>query len=91
MPNVPTTTETGVAFTASNWIGFTTPKGAPREAIDWVQKQVSTAISIADVRDRINATGAEAQAMTTDAFGKLMQDEGRRWGEVIRAAKIKAE
>ena len=22
---------------------------------------------------------------------KLMQDEGRRWGEVIRAAKIKAE
>ena len=91
LPNVPTTTETGVAFAASNWIGFTTPKGGPREAIDWVQKQVSTAISVADVRDRIGATGADAQVMTTEAFGKLMQDETRRWGEVIRAAKIKAE
>ncbi|MFM9883550.1 MAG: Bug family tripartite tricarboxylate transporter substrate binding protein [Burkholderiales bacterium] len=91
LPNVPTTTESGVAFAASNWIGFTTPKGGPREAIDWVQKQVSTAISVADVRDRISATGAEAQVMTTEAFGKLMQDETRRWGEVIRTARIKAE
>lgn len=91
LPNVPTTTEAGVAYVASNWIGLTTPKGTPREAIDWIQKQVSTAVSAADVRDRIGSTGAEAQAMTTEAFGKLMQDETRRWGEVIRSAKIRAE
>jgi len=91
LPNVPTTTEAGVAYVASNWIGLTTPKGAPREAIDWVQKQVSAAVSAVDVRDRIGSTGAEAQAMTTEEFGRLMQDETRRWGEVIRSSKIKAE
>lgn len=91
LPNVPTTAEAGVPFVASNWIGLTAPKGAPREAIDWVQKQVSTALSRPEVRDRIAALGAEAQAMTTEEFGKLMQDDGRRWGEVIRSAKIKAE
>lgn len=91
LPNVPTTTEAGVPFVASNWIGLTTPKGTPGEAIDWVQKQVSTAVSTPEVRDRIAGQGAEAAAMSTEEFGQLMRDEGRRWGEVIRAAKIKAE
>ena len=91
LPNVPTTSESGVAFVASNWVGFTTPKGAPREAIEWVQKQVSTAVLAADVRERISAAGAEAQAMTTEEFGQLMQSEGRRWGETIRSANIRAE
>ncbi len=91
LPNVPTTTEAGVAFVASNWVGFTTPKGAPREAIDWVQKQVSAAVSAAEVRERISGAGAEAQSMTTAEFAKLMQDEGRRWGETIRSANIKAD
>lgn len=91
LPNVPTATEAGVAFVASNWIGLTTPKGSPREAIDWMQKQVSTAVSAPEVKERIAAQGAEAQAMTTAQFAKLMQDEGRRWGDVIRSAKIKAE
>lgn len=91
LPNVPTSTEAGVPFVASNWIGLTAPKGTPREAIDWVQKQVSTAVTTPGVRDRIAALGAEAQAMTTEEFGSLMQDEGRRWGDVIRSAKIKVE
>lgn len=91
LPNVPTTSESGVAFVASNWVGFTTSKGAPREAIEWVQKQVSTAVLAADVRERISAAGAEAQAMTTEEFGQLMQSEGRRWGETIRSANIRAE
>lgn len=91
LPNVPTATEAGVPFVASNWIGLTAPKGTPREAIDWVQKQVSTAVSTPEVRDRISTQGAEAQAMSTEEFGKLMQDEARRWGDVIRSAKIKAE
>lgn len=91
LPDVPTAAEAGVPFVASNWIGLTTPKGSPREAIDWMQKQVSSAVTSPDVRQRIAAQGAEAQAMTPEEFGKLMQDEGRRWGEVIRAARIKAE
>jgi tripartite-type tricarboxylate transporter receptor subunit TctC len=91
LPNVPTAAEAGVPFVASNWIGLTAPKGTPRAAIDWMQKQVSTAVSTPQVKERIAAQGAEAQAMSTEEFAKLMQDEGRRWSQVIRSAKIKAE
>lgn len=91
LPDVPTSGEAGVPFVASNWIGLTAPKGTPREAIDWVQKQVSTAVSNPEVRERIAGQGAEAQAMTTEAFAKLMQDETHRWGDVIRSSKIKPE
>jgi tripartite-type tricarboxylate transporter receptor subunit TctC len=91
LPNVPTATEAGVRFVASNWIGITAPKGTPQQAIDWVQKQVSTAVSTPEVKERIAAQGAEAQAMTTEEFAKLMQDEIRRWDDVIRSANIKVE
>jgi tripartite-type tricarboxylate transporter receptor subunit TctC len=91
LPSVPTSGEAGVPFVASNWIGLTTPKGSPPEAIDWMQKQVSTAVSTPEVKESIAGRGAEAQAMTTQEFAKLMQDEGSRWGEVIRSAKIKVE
>jgi tripartite-type tricarboxylate transporter receptor subunit TctC len=91
LPSVPTATEAGVPFVASNWIGLTAPKGTPQEAIDWVQKQVSAAVSTPEVRERIAAQGAEPQAMTTKEFAKLMRDEGHRWGKVIRSANIKAE
>ncbi len=91
LPDVPTAGEAGVPLVAGNWIGLTTPRGSPREAIDWMQKQVSTAVSTPGVRQRIAAQGAEAQAMSTEEFAKLMQDEGRRWGDVIRSAKIKAD
>ena len=91
LPNVPTATEAGVTLVASNWIGLTAPKGTPREAIDWMQKQVSGAIAVPAVNERISTLGAEPQAMTTEEFGALMQDEVRRWGDVIRAAGIKAQ
>ena len=71
----------GLPFIASNWIGLTAPKGSPRKAIDWMQKQVSTAVSTPEVRERIAAQGAEAQAMTTEEFAKLMQDEGPPVGQ----------
>lgn len=89
--SIPTTTEGGVAFVASNWIGLTAPRGTPQEAIDWMQKSVAAAVAAPDVRERFLAQGAEPSGVGVDVFGKLMQGETTRWGDVIRSAKIAAE
>ena len=89
--SIPTTTEGGVAFVASNWIGLTSPRNTPKDAIDWMQKSVSAAVASPDVRERFLAQGAEPSGVGAEAFSKLMQSETTRWGDVIRSSKITAE
>ena len=91
LPDVPTTTEAGVRFVASNWIGLTTPKNTPKEAIDWMQKSVASAIGTADVQQNFLRQGAEPSGVGADEFGRLMRSETTRWTDVIHAAKIVAE
>lgn len=91
LPETPTATEMGVAFVASNWIGLTAPKGTPAEAIKWMQKHFSAAVSAPDVSGRLAEQGVQVRTMTTTEFSAFMEAEGRRWGEVIRSSNIKAE
>jgi len=91
LPNVPTASESGVPFVASIWIGLTAPKGTPQTALDWMQKQVSIALSNPDVRQQVAKVGAEARPTTSEEFAKLFRDDTLRWGDVIRSAKIVAD
>ncbi len=91
LPNVPTTSESGVPIVANNWVGFTVPRGAPPEAYEWLQKSVAAALAVQEVKDRIVAQGAEPTLLHREDFGRMMQSETQRWTEVIRAAGIKAD
>lgn len=91
LPNIPTATEAGVPFVASNWVGFTAPKNTPREATDWMQKAVAAALVTQQVKDSFAAQGAELSGSGAEPFGKFMQSETSRWGQVIKTAKIVAE
>ena len=88
-PQIPTALELGVPFVSNNWVGFTVPKGAPREAYEWLQKSVVAAMATPDLTRRINAMGAEPNVLIGDEYGKMIQGETARWTEVIRAAGIK--
>ncbi len=91
LPNLPTATEGGVRFVASNWIGLTTPKNTPQEAVDWMQKAVAAAVATPEVRQVFLAQGADPSGVGVNEFGALMRGETTRWAEVIRASKITAE
>jgi tripartite-type tricarboxylate transporter receptor subunit TctC len=91
LPDSPTTTEVGVPFVASNWIGLTAPKGTPREAIEWAQKHFNAAVATPYVAARFAEQGVQPTAMSTSEFSSFMQQETNRWGDVIRSAKIKAQ
>ena len=88
-PQIPTASELGVPFVSNNWVGFTVPKGAPREAYEWLQKSVVAAMATPDLTRRINAMGAEPNVLIGDEYGKMIQGETARWTEVIKAAGIK--
>ncbi|MSQ63152.1 MAG: tripartite tricarboxylate transporter substrate binding protein [Betaproteobacteria bacterium] len=90
-PNIPTASEQGVPFVSNNWVGFTVPKGSPREAYDWISKSALAAMATPELQQRIHAMGAEPSLLVGDEFGKMIRSETARWTEVVKAAGIKVE
>ncbi|MBI3372046.1 MAG: tripartite tricarboxylate transporter substrate binding protein [Betaproteobacteria bacterium] len=90
-PNIPTASEQGVPFVSNNWVGFTVPKGSPREAYDWLSKSVLAAMATPELQQRIHAMGAEPKLLVGDDYGRMMRSETARWTDVVKAAGIKVE
>jgi tripartite-type tricarboxylate transporter receptor subunit TctC len=91
LPDVPTAREQGVDYVATNWFGFAFPKGTPAEAVAALHGQVVRALGAPDVREKLLATGAEPSALTPEEFARFVQEDTRRWTELIRSTGIKVE
>jgi tripartite-type tricarboxylate transporter receptor subunit TctC len=91
LPDIPTVGEFLPTFEASNWFGLGAPKGTPAEAINKLNKEISTALADAKMKARFAELGHTILSGSPADFGKLIMDETEKWGKVIRAANIKAE
>ena len=91
LPSVPAANEVVPGFVAANWVGLTAPKGTPPEAIEWMHSHVVAALKSAEVRERLDALGAEPSGIAPAEFGRVLRDDAKRWAEIIVAAGIKPE
>ena len=92
LPDVPTVVESGVPrYVAGNWFGLTAPKGTPKEAIDYIHREVVKALASPEVKERLAAQGAEPSGITPQEMGKMLVEDTKRWTSVIHTAGIKAE
>lgn len=92
LPDVPSVAEAGLPkFIAGNWFGWSAPKGTPKEAIDWLHREVVKALASPEVKERLAQQGSEPSGVTPEEFAVVVRNDIQRWTEVIRAAGIKAE
>lgn len=92
LPKVPSVVEAGLpGFISGNWFAWSAPKGTPKEAVDYLQREVVKALASPDVRDRLVAQGSEPSGMAPAEFDALVKDDLKRWTAVIRAANIKLD
>ncbi|MCK1516356.1 tripartite tricarboxylate transporter substrate binding protein [Bradyrhizobium sp. 190] len=76
---------------ASGWYGFMAPAATPGAIVDRLQAEVIRVLADPEVKQKLLAQGLEARPGTAAEFGKFIDDETRKWGEVIRAAGLKGE
>ena len=67
------------------------PANTPPEIIDKLNKAINAAVAEPAMKSRYADLGAEPMIMTAAELGKYMADETKKWGNVVRAANIKAE
>jgi tripartite-type tricarboxylate transporter receptor subunit TctC len=92
LPEVPTVQQAGLAgYNVASWNALAAPAGTPPEVLAVLQRAVREALSTAAVQDKLGRIGMRLNASTSAELQTLLASEIRRWGEVIRKAKIEPE
>lgn len=92
LPDVPTAIEAGVAgYDVSSWNALAAPAGTPPDVIEALHRAAVEAVATPAVQGKLGRLGMRVAASTPAELQRLLGAEIRRWGEVIRAAKIEPE
>lgn len=92
LPEVPTVQQAGVAgYNVASWNGLAAPAGTPPDVMAALGRAAREAVASPAVQEKLGKAGMRLQASTAAELQALLGSEIRRWGEVIRAAKIEPE
>jgi tripartite-type tricarboxylate transporter receptor subunit TctC len=92
LPAVPAVAEAGIkAFDGGSWQGIVMPLGAPREAINRANLDLTRMLRSPDTRERILAMGGIALGNSPEEFSAFVQAEVAKWAKVVKAAGIRPE
>jgi len=89
-PEIPASEETGLpGWYAYGSFGLIAPAGTPVEIINRLNAEVTALLRLADVRERILATGNEPAPMSVEEYKAFINSETHKWVRVIKEAGIK--
>ena len=91
LTDVPAMAEVLPGYQASTWFAMVAPPGTPAEIVGKLSSAVSGAIREPDVAKRFSDISATAVGDTPAEMAVFLGQERERWGNVIRAAGVKAE
>jgi tripartite-type tricarboxylate transporter receptor subunit TctC len=89
LPDVPTVAELGYPkATTLGWVGLHAPAGTPKDVASTLEVAAGKALQNPELRERLTGQGADAAALSADAYGKFVMDEVARWKGIVQAAGI---
>jgi tripartite-type tricarboxylate transporter receptor subunit TctC len=91
LPEIPPVDRFVPGFEAGQWVGIGAPKGTPREIVERLNREINAGLTDAALKARIAALGGVPLPGSAADFGKFIAAETKKWGEVIKFAKIKPE
>jgi tripartite-type tricarboxylate transporter receptor subunit TctC len=93
LPNVPTAKESGYpGLVVAPWFGLGAPAGTPADIVQKMQIAIAKGLNTQEVQERFAAIGASVRPNKSPAeFSAYIKTEYERWGQVIKAANVKAE
>jgi tripartite-type tricarboxylate transporter receptor subunit TctC len=91
-PDVPTLGELGLADADTDiWYALWAPASTPAAIVNRIDADLQKALAMPDVREALTKQGMEVLTSTPEQLGARMKSEAARWGQIVKAANIKAE
>jgi tripartite-type tricarboxylate transporter receptor subunit TctC len=92
MPQIPTFQEAGFpGFEASAWNAVLAPAGTPEEIIRRLNAAIVKIVHTPDVKEKLEAQGAEAVGDSPAQFGNYLKAEVAKWANVVKLSGAKLE
>jgi tripartite-type tricarboxylate transporter receptor subunit TctC len=92
LPDLPTAVEAGLpGWQASSWFGVVAPAGTPSEIVKRLHAEIIKAVQAPSMQRFTSQSGARVVGSTPEEFAKLIVDERKKWGEIVKSANISAE
>jgi len=89
LPQVPTSREAGLPqFLVSSWNALAVPAATPRAVVERLHREIVAAVQDPEVQQRLRELNIEPRTQTPQRTAEFLQEEIRRWGEVIVRANI---
>jgi tripartite-type tricarboxylate transporter receptor subunit TctC len=92
LPDLPTVAEAGLPgyeFTA--WYVLLAPAKTPAAIVDKVSAEAKRIAGLPEVKEKLNALGAEPASATPAETAALLKSEVERWAKVVKEQNIKVE
>ena len=91
-PDVPTLAESGLpGFEAATWLGLLAPAGTPEPVVAFLHREVRSVLVSDSVKVRLAAQGFSPKPMTPAEFRRYIEDETRRFGELVRVNQVSVD
>jgi tripartite-type tricarboxylate transporter receptor subunit TctC len=90
-PDVPAVAESFPGFELSGFLGMAVPSATPREISEQLNGLINEALTVPEVRRRMDEFGLSYDAMDLAACDEAVAAERRRWAEYTRVAGIQPE
>jgi tripartite-type tricarboxylate transporter receptor subunit TctC len=92
LPDIPTVAESGVpGYEAYSWTGLIGPAKMPKDVVDRLNRELVQILGMKDMQERLLAEGTVPAPSTPEEFRAYAAAEIRKWGEVVKIAKIPPE
>lgn len=92
LPDLPTIAESGVpGYEMLNWLGLFAPAGTPRAVVEKLSGEAVRVVRSPEVRDRLNAAGAEPSPLPMEVFAPFVKSEVEKWAKVVAATGMTAD
>lgn len=91
-PDLPTLHDLGyLGFDASTWYGLVGPGKLPSLYVRRMNEDVNRVLLMPDVKEKLAAVGAEDSGGSAVDFERFIASETKKWGRVIKDARVRFE
>jgi tripartite-type tricarboxylate transporter receptor subunit TctC len=91
-PEAPTIRESGFPTVAGyGWYGLMVPAGTPAAIVQRLNAETNAVLADAEMRKKAEAAGLQLRGGTSAQFASFIENETRKWAQVIKTANIKVD
>jgi tripartite-type tricarboxylate transporter receptor subunit TctC len=91
LPGIPTMNEFVPGFEASAFYGLGGPKNTPAEIVEKLNKEINAGLADPKIAARLADLGGTVLAGSSADFGKLIAEETKKWGKVVKFSGARAD